>query len=193
VTVRTRFRSGFTLIEVLVALLLLALVGLMSWRGLDHVSQQRARADAETLAMDQLLRTLAQLERDLGQGIPDSMFAGREGMSGVLPHALQVTANDEGDIWMSVTRRYPGVHGVRSVSYALEGSVLMRQLSPVDRSKNPDAVAMLDSVSRLEVRFLVDGLWIEARRLQTTAGRARAMEFAIERLNGDRYVQILQL
>lgn len=58
---------GFTLIEVMVALLLLALVSVMAWRGLDAVAAAGVRLEArgeETLV---LLRVLGQLERDAHQ------------------------------------------------------------------------------------------------------------------------------
>ncbi|WP_368641938.1 prepilin-type N-terminal cleavage/methylation domain-containing protein [Castellaniella ginsengisoli] len=60
-----RFQRGFTLVEVLVALVLLALLSLISWRGLDavqHVSEQLDARAQETLS---LMRALGQVERDL--------------------------------------------------------------------------------------------------------------------------------
>jgi general secretion pathway protein J len=186
-------RGGFTLVEVLVALSLLAIVGLIAWRGLDHVSAQRARADADTAATDRMLRTLAQIDRDLGQRIPDALFAGRYSASGVLPLALQVATDEEGRVRLRVLRRLPGALGVRYVTYAVEGSKLMRYLAAEDAKRDPDAVLMLDAVRRMDVRFLVAGQWAASRLVQNARSRATAIEFAIERESGERYVEVLQL
>ena len=119
---------GFTLVEVLVALSLLALTGVIAWRGLDQVSSQRARADAETLATDRVLRSLAQMERDFGQHIPDALFAAPTDTAGTLPRAVKVFVGAEGNIRLDVLRRLPSPHGVRNVAYSVEGSSLVRQL-----------------------------------------------------------------
>lgn len=186
-------RGGFTLVEVLVALTLLAIVGLIAWRGLDHVAAQRARADADTAATDRMLRTLAQIDRDLGQRIPDALFAGRYSASGVLPLALQVATDEEGRVRLRVLRRLPGALGVRYVTYAVEGSKLMRYLAAEDAKRDPDAVLMLDAVRRMDIRFLVAGQWATSGLLQNARSRAMAIELAIERESGERYVEVLQL
>ena len=56
-----RRTAGFTLVEILVAISLLAVLGVMAWRGLDHVVAQRAHVDADTADTDRVLRTLAQI------------------------------------------------------------------------------------------------------------------------------------
>ncbi|MGB5806210.1 PulJ/GspJ family protein, partial [Castellaniella sp.] len=58
-------QRGFTLIEVLVALVLLALLGLISWRGLDAVHRVSERLDARAEETLSLVRALGQVERDL--------------------------------------------------------------------------------------------------------------------------------
>ncbi len=63
----THKRRGFTLIEVLVAMALLALLATMSWRGVSSMAQAKQSADArvnETLRMGTVL---AQWEQDLHQ------------------------------------------------------------------------------------------------------------------------------
>lgn len=186
-------RDGFTLVEVLVALSLLAIIGLISWRGLDHVTEQRFRTDADALAAERVLRTLAQFERDIGQRVPDALFADRYGVQAVLPFAMNVATDDSGQIRFRVLRTHPAIHGVHSVTYSVDGSRLMRNLDGADGSPDADAVPMLESVRQLNLRFLVDGRWVEARLLETLAARAMAVEIAIERQNGERYVQVLQI
>ncbi|WP_236209923.1 PulJ/GspJ family protein, partial [Pseudomonas tohonis] len=62
-----RGQRGFTLIEVMVAILLMALVSLVAWRGLDSVSRSDAHLQAAAERNDELLRALNQLQRDLAQ------------------------------------------------------------------------------------------------------------------------------
>lgn len=191
---KARAPNGFTLVEVLVALALLALVGLISWRGLDHVVEQRARADAESLAMERVLRTLAQMERDVAQRIPDALFSARLIGSTTLPFALDVVAEDGGQVRLSILRRFPVTYGVRSVTWQVdEEGWLVRRLAAAGETDDADIVVMLDGVRQLGVRFLVEGQWIEPRMLRIAGARARAVEFAIERDDGERYVQVLPL
>ncbi|XOT95147.1 type II secretion system protein J, partial [Alcaligenes pakistanensis] len=58
-------QEGFTLVEMLVALTIMALISLMSWRGLDavlHADEQLGRQARQTQA---LFNTLSQMGRDL--------------------------------------------------------------------------------------------------------------------------------
>lgn len=66
-------QRGFTLIEVLVALVLMALVSLISWRGLEAVQHTGERLDDRAEETLSLLRVLGQIERDIllhaGEGV----------------------------------------------------------------------------------------------------------------------------
>jgi general secretion pathway protein J len=178
---------------VLVALSLLAILGVMSWRGLDRVTAQRARADADTAATDRVLRTLAQMERDFVQRVPDALYVGRYGLSGVLPYALQVSAGDNGRVSFSVLRTYPEARATRSVTWLVEDSRLLRRLAPVEAGGEPDTVTMLDAVEQIRIRLLSGGTWIEAQKFREATTRVNAIEVAVERSGGERYVQVLQL
>lgn len=58
-------QQGFTLIEVLVALTLMALVSLISWRGLETVQRTGERLDERAEETLSLVRVLSQIERDI--------------------------------------------------------------------------------------------------------------------------------
>lgn len=63
----TRHQQGFTLLEVLIALTLMAVLSLLSWRALDVTTRSSERLNAgahDTLA---LMRVLGQLETDLSR------------------------------------------------------------------------------------------------------------------------------
>lgn len=58
-------QQGFTLVEVLVALTLMALVSLISWRGLEALQKTGERLDERAEETLSLVRVLGQLERDI--------------------------------------------------------------------------------------------------------------------------------
>lgn len=60
-----RPQQGFTLVEVLVALILMALVSLISWRGLDAVQHTGERLDERAEETLSIVRVLGQIERDI--------------------------------------------------------------------------------------------------------------------------------
>ncbi|WP_323011319.1 prepilin-type N-terminal cleavage/methylation domain-containing protein [Castellaniella sp.] len=69
-------QRGLTLIEVLVALVLLALLSLIAWRGLDAVSGATERLGAQARETQSLMQVFGQLERDLQlQAGPDVLLA----------------------------------------------------------------------------------------------------------------------
>jgi general secretion pathway protein J len=185
---------GFTLIEVLVAISLLALLAIITWHGLGQIIAQRARVDDGTAETDRVLRTLAQVERDVGQRVPDRLFAGRYGVGGVLPLALQIASTRDGSDTLSVLRMQRG-SGARGVTYAIEESRLMRSLGEALDQPSAKPVLMLDRVRRFDVRVLMGGQWVAPQEVQAnlSAGTGNAVQITIEREDGTRYVQVLAL
>jgi len=68
---RVRPQAGFTLVEVLVALVLMAVLSGMAWQGLDGISRARAVSQARIEQTLRLNTVLAQWEQDL-QSIYDT-------------------------------------------------------------------------------------------------------------------------
>lgn len=58
-------RRGFTLIEVMIAIAILATLSLMAWRGLDSMSRAQARLAERADQTTRLMRALQQFERDV--------------------------------------------------------------------------------------------------------------------------------
>lgn len=104
--------AGFTLIEVLVALFILALMSAMAWQGVDAIARSRASTQAR---MDQLLRlqtVLAQWEADVHEVIDTQVVPG---------------LNFDGAT-LRLTRRQP--EGVQVVAWTLRGGKLYRWSAP---------------------------------------------------------------
>ena len=108
-----RRRAGFTLVEVLVALLILAALATMSWQGIDAMLRSR---DVSQQRLEQQLRlqaVIAQWEADLAE-LQDA---------GVVP-ALQFDGAS-----LRLTRRADD--GLQLVVWSLRGGTLTRWAGPV--------------------------------------------------------------
>lgn len=104
---------GFTLIEVLIALFILALMAAMAWRGVDVVVKSRDAARAHTEALLRVQTVLGQWEADVHQAVQTQ----------VLP------AFDFDGATMRLTRSRPG--GVEVVAWSVRGGRLWRWAAPV--------------------------------------------------------------
>jgi general secretion pathway protein J len=186
--------AGFTLIEVLVAITLLAVLAVMAWRGLDMVISQRNRIETATSEAERVLRTLAQVERDLAQRVPDRLFAGRYREGGTLPLAMTVASAGDGLDILSVVRRQDR-QNARGVTYALEDGRLMRRLGELTGQPDVDPIVMLEGVRRFDVRLLMGGDWVAPQEIPARAasGAGTALQITIERDTGMRYVQVVAL
>jgi general secretion pathway protein J len=193
---------GFTLVEMLVAIALLAILGVMSWRGLDYVVAQRERIDRETDELAGVLRVLSQLERDVAQRAPDFMLPSRA-LPGMLPASVAVIPTSGDAIALEILRIAPdSSSGARAqrVVYRIIESALTRSASlagtgwPVAQAG--DTVALLSGARRLAVRALAGGFWSELGRGEEGVQPplpATGLEVTIETADGARYVRVFAL
>ncbi len=154
-------QAGFTLIEVMVAIMLMAVVSLIAWRGLDSVTRADGHLKAGTEQTEELLRTLNQLERDVAQravielrepNLTDSDTAEPE-----TPPPVSVRSSDSKGFRLEVIRSAaaPG-EGLQRVRWWLKGDTLYRAVAeardhyPLPAPRN--GVAVLERVSDLQVR-----------------------------------------
>jgi len=197
-----RRHTGFTLVEVLVAIALLAILGVISWRGMDYVIAQRERIDRETDEIAGILRVLSQLERDIGQRAPDFMLP-PPAEPGMLPPSLAVLPVEGGAVALEILRIAPGnVAGARTqrVVYRISDATLMRSTSVAATAWPParvgDPVALLPGARRFSVRVMAGGFWTEPGRQEGSVQpptRASGLEVAVEAADGARYVRIFAL
>lgn len=186
---------GFTLVEMLVAVALLGVLGVLSWRGLDQIVAQRARVAAGTDEAGRLARTLAQLARDVEARVPDAAFGGRDAPPDRLPAAIDLSLDERGQPRLRVLRSRPDSGGTLWVTYALDGDTLARTTARAEGG-TADRVPLLVAVRRLGVRVLLPGGWSDVRGFLEAgvgSGRVAALEVSIERAPGGRVVQVLAL
>ena len=182
--------AGFTLVEMLVAISLLGLLGIISWRGLDHVLDQRARINEQDAEVARLVRTVAQIERDIDQRIAEALLVTPAGQSNVLPGSMTVATDEKSRQRLSILRRHPDRAGTIRTSYSVDNGQLTR-LAVSPRSRQSDSVLLMEDVTALRTRLLSQGGWREIGEIQDV--RALAIEIVIERSGGERYTKVIPL
>ena len=197
-----RLTSGFTLVEMLVAIALLGLLGVISWRGLDYVAGQRERIDRDTEELSRILRVLSQLERDIAQRAPDVMLPAQSA-PGLLPASIAVMAAADGAVALEIVRIAPRAGGparAQRIVYRVADAALTRSVSPASASlpvaPAADPVELLPGARRLGVRAYAGGFWSEPGSGDVGVQppvRATGLEVAIESADGARYVRVFAL
>ncbi len=149
--------NGFTLLELLVAMAIFALLAAMAYGGLQRVLDARADAERVQQRLAQLQKAVTFIERDLQQAIDRPI---RDGLGGSLP-ALQ--GGQSADQLLEFTRAgwLNPLHQPRAtlqrVAYRLNNGTLVRSFWRVlDRAPDsaPQHMKLLDHVDDVKVRFL---------------------------------------
>jgi prepilin-type N-terminal cleavage/methylation domain-containing protein len=182
--------AGFTLMEMLVAIGLMALMGVICWRGLVFVANQRSAIEVEAVELAQLVRVFAQIEHDLAERLPDIAMPART-KTAELPLAISIATlnngNPELEILRASAQSQPQLAPLRVV-YRLAASGLVRTSAASE-------VLLLPGAARLRLRVHAGGFWLEpggAERLRPFAP-ATALEIAVDDGRGARYVKVLAL
>lgn len=118
-----RCERGLTLVELLVAIGVLAFVAVLGWRGLDSITRARASLNAELEQTRGLQLAFAQMQTDCANAVDASMLDGRS--------PLAVSADR-----ITIARRIqpdaqPGM--LELVTWRLRAGVLTREESPPTR------------------------------------------------------------
>jgi prepilin-type N-terminal cleavage/methylation domain-containing protein len=199
---RTR-ATGFSLVELLVAVALLGVLAVLLWRGLGDIIAQRERIDRDAAHLERVIRLLAQLERDVAQRAPDMVIPAAGEPTRGLPRALEVSLQRGGNAQLVVLRAAPDAGGpmrLERVRYFVAARALMREASPPGSSwplQPPSPpLRLLDAVERLSVRLLTAEARTDAGSSAAVAGgnaRVTGIEVSVERANGERYVRVVAL
>ena len=168
-TVATRRDRGFTLVEVLIALLLMAILATLAWQGLDGVLRARDDSRASIDRTVRLSTVLTQWEQDLlalhdTEAVPSLAFDGQ---------TLRLTRRAEGGVALvawSIRRgqwqRWSGPAFVRRGELQ-EAWLRSQQL----QGQEPGTVLLSEGATQWQIYFARDGQWSNA---QSTGNLAAA-------------------
>jgi general secretion pathway protein J len=189
-------QAGFTLIEVMIAIALMAVLSVMAWRGLDSVTRANSRLEERTEDIARLMRALDQLERDVALRTTTELPP--TGTVGLLPPALQVRTQTDMPFFLEIVRAAPAAPGYwQRVQWWQRGGVLYRATGPAAAAfplPAPDAAArveVLDAVTVFRLRAWEPGQgWRNLPGIAPARATATGLELELGlREHGDGAVQ----
>ena len=158
---RTRRDRGFTLVEVLVALLLMAILATLAWQALDGVMRARDDSRASIDRTVRLATVLTQWEQDL-QALHDTEIVPPLAFDG---QTLRLTRRAEGGVvlvaWSvrsGLWQRWAGPALVRSGELQ-EAWLRSQQL----QGQEAGTVMLSEGASQWQIYFARDGQWSNAQ------------------------------
>ncbi len=145
---------GFTLLELLVAMMLFAIVSLMAYSGLGQMVRVKSVNDAASTRLSELQMVWLFLHRDLAQLVVRPVRGGYGDVEPAMLGGAEDVAFTRGGL-----RSLPGLIrvGVQRVAYGIEDGVLYRRHWRVlDRDFDSQVIRspMLPQVEQMSVRYL---------------------------------------
>lgn len=150
-------QQGFTLIEVLIAMAIFAILSVMAYGGLEQVIENRSQTEEALQRLRQLQLTMTKMQRDFEQLVPREAH---DELGGILS---ALTTDQASDLLIQFTRngwrnpaRITRSH-LQRVAYKLDDDKLIRISWPyVDRAQDAQAVEseLLDNVKDISIRIM---------------------------------------
>lgn len=155
---RLRLQQGFTLLEVMIALMVFALISMMAWQIIHGAMENAAFTDKQTANLSQLQLTWSRLERDLTQMLPRGVNGDEQALR-LSENALAFTTQDN---LASFGR--PQEPDILRVTWRLQDNTLWRDVAPaIDLANMAQGVQVpvLEHVKSWQWRFFAEG-WRDA-------------------------------
>lgn len=185
--------SGFTLVEVLVALLVFAILASAGVALLSFSVRAQAASGAKLDDLQALNRTLSILSADLAQARARPT---RDEAGTVLPAFVGEAGGEASPMLRLVRGGWTNLDaqprpGAQKVAYRLDGGVLQRLGYPqIDGAAPLPPAPLLDRVRAVRLRYRFRGAWSD--RWDGAGGVAlpQALELRLQRTNGVEYRQL---
>jgi general secretion pathway protein J len=182
--------AGFTLVEVLVAVAILAIVALIAWRATAAMTDSEARLSAEIARWRQLDALLTRMEADLREAIPRTVRHG----SSVEPAWIATPVDSGANTALVFSRAGPDAvdepgSGGQRVGYRLRDrriEVLYWPRLDNRATNDPAAYALIDGIAHFRIQALTaDGRWTDRWPLSGAANALpRGVRIDIELADG---------
>jgi general secretion pathway protein J len=196
-TVPDAKRSGFTLLEILIAIAIVALLALMGYRALSALSESESRLSAEATKWRTLDLFFARLEADLREAVP------RPARSGAAIEPAWLAAVDAaGNGALAFSRAGPdfaidpGSVGQRLGYRLRNGSIEVLYWPGYDRPRDgePAAYALLSDVTQFRLSYLTaTGIWVDNWPIGGDADLPRATRVIVTLASGEEIERWLAL
>jgi general secretion pathway protein J len=176
---RPRRLRGFTLVELLVAVAVLAIVAVLGWRGLDGIVRSRQSLTEQMEQTRGIQLAFAQLQSDMEQRVLRKQLRLRESLAAGADRMIFVrTVLAEGE----PSRLQVVTYRIRDGVLTRRESLPTRDLAQLDTlwaaavgdTDNAPAVALQSGVDSMAVRGWRDGGWQPVQGVQAGQGSAGA-------------------
>jgi general secretion pathway protein J len=178
-------QRGFTLIELMSALLILALLALMSFRGLGAVLESRERVAQETAKWKSVAAFFSRFQRDVQLSAPRPVgaTAGRFEFS-------RFAATDGGDLPRRVAYRLNEAHEIE-LSLSPEPALASGRMAEAP----PARYVLLSAVTQFELQYLDPDLaWVGAwPRSERDTPLPEAVRLRVVLASGEELVRVFAL
>jgi len=208
-----KYQAGFSLIELLLAMMITAIVGLMAFSGLDAAMSANERNQVQSERMREINLAMVLLSRDLRQTRPRSIRTDSD-------ESRTAFYGGDGDIIFALTRsgwENPAGRArsnLQRVIYRLDDGKLQRELwTALDygSESRPRLATLLRGVNDVEVNFLkpiipenpsdpertIEGEWVNSWQLElideAESYRPPAVEIVLELEDWGRIRRVFQI
>ena len=194
--VNTRSSRGFTLLELLVAVAIFAVVAALAWGGLDAIVRARRVLDGEAANLARLQRALGRFDRDFSAAVPRPI---RNERGQLVPALVGGSEKIEASTWQPVANAGAAGSVLQRVSWAcVDGQLRRTRWAAPDRTAatSNEERMLLDKISRCRLRYVAqDGTLAQRWPLPEMPANAlpRGIEFGFHLQGHGEFLRVIEL